>query len=135
MLGGLYRNSESKSIASVPVLNQVEDAAQRAIGGLLSGDLAGNPLTGTIGNRDTEESRRELVFLIKAETWRPGFAITDDLGFIEQEANKRRSPTDVILEVTQDIAGLFTGRDRDEKSASDEESENDEEPTDEAEQP
>ncbi len=115
MLGGLYRNSEAKSITSIPLLNQAEDAASKLVGGFLSNNLAGSPLSATFGNRDTEESRRELVFLIKAETWSPGFSITDDLGFIQQEASKRRSPTDVILEVTQDIAGIFTGK-KDEKS-------------------
>jgi len=118
MLGGLYRNSESNSITSVPLLKQAEDAAQKVVGNVISGSLNGSPLTATIGNRDSEESRRELVFLIKAETWRPGFSISDDLGFIQQEANKRRSPTDVILEVTQDIAGIFTGKERPEKSSS-----------------
>jgi Flp pilus assembly secretin CpaC len=103
ILGGLYRNTESKSITSVPLLSQAEDVAQSFVNNIVSGSMTGAPLSTTFGNRDTDESRRELVFLIKAETWRPGFAITDDLGFIQQEAQKRRSPTDVILEVTQDI--------------------------------
>ena len=115
MLGGLYRNSESKSITSVPLLSQAEDVAQTFVNNVISGNFTGAPLSTTFGNRDTDESRRELVFLIKAETWRPSFSITDDLGFIEQEAQKRRSPTDVILEVTQDIAGIFTGEKKDEE--------------------
>jgi Flp pilus assembly secretin CpaC len=114
MLGGLYRNSESKSITSVPLLSQAEDVAQSFVNNLVSGNLTGAPLSTTFGNRDTDESRRELVFLIKAETWRPSFSITDDLGFIQEEAQKRRSPTDVILEVTQDIAGIFTGERKEE---------------------
>ncbi len=119
ILGGLFRNTESKSITSVPLLSQAEDVAQNFVNNVISGSLTGSPLSTTFGNRDTDESRRELVFLIKAETWRPGFAITDDLGFIQQEAQKRRSPTDVILEVTQDIAGIFTGERRDEKTETD----------------
>jgi hypothetical protein len=136
LLGGLFRNTESKSISTIPLLTQAEGVAQNFVGNVISGEFASSPLSTTFGNRNSEESRRELVFLIKAETWRPGFSIADDLGFIEQEAQKRRSPTDIILEVTQDIADIFTGRERDEKKPESEtESEPAQSPTPQAEVP
>jgi len=111
LLGGLYRNSESKSIATAPLLAQAESAAIGVVQGLASGNIAATPISATLGSRKADESRRELAFLIKAETWRPAFSISDDLGFVQQEANKRRSPTDVIVEVAQGLAGILTPND------------------------
>ncbi len=111
LLGGLYRNSESKSIATAPLLAQVENAAIGVVQGIASGNIAATPISATLGSRKADETRRELAFLIKAETWRPAFSISDDLGFVQQEANKRRSPTDVIVEVAQGLAGILTPND------------------------
>ena len=111
MLGGLYRNSESKSIATAPLIAQAENAAVGLVQGIASGNIAATPVSATLGSRKADESRRELAFLIKAETWRPAFSISDDLGFVQQEANKRRSPTDVIVEVAQGLVGILTPND------------------------
>ncbi len=111
LLGGLYRNSESKSIATAPLIAQAENAAIGLVQGLASGNIAATPISATLGSRKADESRRELAFLIKAETWRPAFSISDDLGFVQQEANKRRSPADVIVEVAQGLAGILTPND------------------------
>jgi len=112
LLGGLYRNSESKSIATAPLVAQVENAAVGAIQSLASGNIGATPLSATLGSRKADETRRELVFLIKAETWRPAFSISDELGFVQQEANKRRSPTDVIADVAQGLVGIITPEDK-----------------------
>lgn len=112
LLGGLYRNSESKSIATAPLVAQVENAAVGAIQGLASGNIGATPLSATLGSRKADETRRELVFLIKAEAWRPAFSISDELGFVQQEANKRRSPADVIADVAQGLVGIITPEDK-----------------------
>jgi hypothetical protein len=112
LLGGLYRNSESKSIATAPLIAQAENAAIGVVQGIASGNIASTPISATLGSRKADETRRELAFLIKAETWRPAFSISDDLGFVQQEANKRRSPTDVIVEVAQGLVGILTPNDK-----------------------
>ena len=100
MLGGLYRNTESKSISTLPWLTQAEDVAVGFVENVLSGSFAASPLSATVGSRDTEEGRRELVFLIKCEIWRPSFTIPDTLGFEERlEAARRNPPSDVIRTV------------------------------------
>ncbi len=100
MLGGLYRNTESKSIATLPWLTQAEDVAVGFVENVLSGNFAASPLSATVGSRDTEQGRRELVFLIKSEIWRPAFTIPDTLGFEERlDAARRKPPSDVIRTV------------------------------------
>ena len=100
MLGGLYRNTESRSISTLPWLNQAEDLAVGFVENVVSGNLAASPLSAVLGSRNTEKGRRELVFLIKAEVWRPAYTIPDTLGFDERlEAAPRKPPSDVIREV------------------------------------
>ncbi len=100
MLGGLYRNTESRNISTLPWLTQAEDMAVGFVENVISGSLAASPLSATVGSRDTEVGRRELVFLIKAEAWRPAFTIVDMLGFEERlEAAPRTPPADVIRTV------------------------------------
>lgn len=100
MLGGLYRNTESRNISTLPWLTQAEDMAVGFVENVISGTLASSPLSATIGSRDTEEGRRELVFLIKAEAWRPAFTIVDMLGFEEGlDAQPQRPPADLIRTV------------------------------------
>ena len=100
MLGGLYRNTESKSISTLPWLTQAEDVAVGFVENVLSGSFAASPLSATVGSRNTEKSRRELVFLIKSEIWRPSFTIPDTLGFEDRlDATRRKPPSDVIRTV------------------------------------
>lgn len=97
MLGGLYRNTESKNISTLPWLTQAEDMAVGFVENVVSGTLAASPLSATVGSRKTQEGRRELVFLIKAEAWRPAFTVRDTLGFEERlDAARRRPPADLI---------------------------------------
>ncbi|MDK1021475.1 MAG: hypothetical protein QGD90_07550 [Candidatus Hydrogenedentes bacterium] len=100
MLGGLYRNTESRNISTLPWLTQAEDVAVGFVEKVVSGSLSASPLSATVGSRDTLEGRRELVFLIKAEAWRPAFTIVDMLGFEERlDAAPRRPPADLIRTV------------------------------------
>lgn len=103
MLGGLYRNTESRNISSLPWLTQAENVAVGFVENVLSGSFAASPISSTIGSRDTKKGRRELVFLIKSEVWRPAFTISDTLGIEGQTPeNGRRSPPDVITGVTDE---------------------------------
>ena len=105
MLGGLYRNTESKNISTLPWLMQAEDAAVGFVESVISGSLSPSPLSSTIGSRNTQEGRRELVFLIKCEVWGPAFTISDGLGFEErQERTRRKPPPDVIRSVSDERA-------------------------------
>ena len=80
ILGGLYRNSESKTLSTLPFLNQGENFLTGVLDSLIPGNSLSAPLTSTIGNRRREETRRELVFLLKAEIWSPSLALGNDLG-------------------------------------------------------
>lgn len=101
MLGGLYRNTESKNISTLPWLTQAENAAIGFVENVVSGSFSASPISSTIGSRNTEEGRRELVFLIKCEIWGPAFTISDGLGFEErQESTPIGTPPDVIQSVS-----------------------------------
>lgn len=107
ILGGLYRNTKSKSLATLPWLTQGENALMGAVDRLIPGNLVANPISSTIGNRRTDEGRRELVFLVKAEAWRPAFTVADDYGFGEEiKGRERIRPTDVITDVLEGISGI-----------------------------
>ena len=100
VLGGLYRNSETTNLSTAPWLTQGEDLAVGAIESFLSGASIASPLSATIGNRSTSDTRRELVFLVKAETWHPSFSIDDELGFDEpEEESKEELPDDVVTTI------------------------------------
>lgn len=112
VLGGLYRNSTSKSLDTVPWLTQGEDILSGALQRVVPFGSPQVPLSAGLGNQSLEESRRELVFLIKAEMWRPSLTISDDFGFNEEQAEpsrKRMSPTDVITGVLGEISEVPRG--------------------------
>lgn len=71
VLGGLYRDTKNKTLASLPWLTQTEEAVTGALNKILPGMKLRTPLSSILGNRAKQNSRRELVFLIKAEAWYP----------------------------------------------------------------
>ena len=78
--------------------------------GLIGSLLLG--LTAGLGHRKTEEGRRELVFLVRSELWRPAYTVADQFGFSEEEESaqsKKLLPTDVITGVLQDISKVPRG--------------------------
>lgn len=81
MLGGLYRNTESKSLSTLPWLRQGENIATGLVDRIIPGNPISAPLSATIGNRNEQQTRRELVFLIKVESWTESFSLGSDLGF------------------------------------------------------
>lgn len=103
VLGGLYRNTDTKSLTTIPWLTQVEDASTGLLERMIAGNVAVSPVSSTLGNRSKEESRRELVFLIKSEVWRESFTV---IGDIEPEEEEAEGPSNIITDVIQGITGI-----------------------------
>lgn len=110
ILGGLFRNRKTKSLESVPGLTKAEDLAVGLVERVVPGNFIGSPVSSALGNRTTEEQRRELVFFIKCEAWRPAYTVVDESVFEDdEEARERMKPTDVIGDVIGGIAGIPEG--------------------------
>jgi hypothetical protein len=110
VLGGLYRNTKTKSLETLPWLAQAEDTAVALAERVVPGNFLGSPLSASVGNRSTEDARRELVFFIKVEAWRPSYTLAEH-GFNEAESKPKEkvSPTDVISGVIQGITQVPKG--------------------------
>lgn len=110
ILGGLFRNRKIKSLDTVPGLTKAEDLAVGLVERVVPGNFIGSPVSSTLGNRLSEETRRELVFFIKCETWRPAYTVADESHFENEEEPKERiKPTDIIGNVIGGIAGIPEG--------------------------
>lgn len=112
VLGGLYSNTETKTIDTLPWISQAEEAAVSLAERIVPGDFLALPFSSVLGNRTANESRRELVFFIKAEIWRPAFTLPDEPGFAEEEtvdAVRRKTPGDVIQDVITGITDIPQG--------------------------
>ncbi len=106
ILGGLYRNRKAKESATVPWLNQGEKVAVGAAERVVPGNVLVSPLSSTLGSRRTTTERRELVFFIKTETWRPAYTVADDLfggGFEEEDADAKQTPGDYVTHVGKKV--------------------------------
>jgi len=111
VLGGLYRNTKTKSLSTVPWLSQAEDVAVGLAERAVPGSFIGSPLSATIGNREVSEDRRELVFMIKADVWRPSYTIGetmdfDDIEAEEVEPEEEKSPTDIVTDIVDAITDV-----------------------------
>lgn len=118
ILGGLYRNTRTRTSSSVPWLIQGEELANGLIQRVTPFKAPEIPLTQGIGNKKKDEGRRELVFLLKAELWRPSYTVADQYGFTTEEEKKstKISPTEIITnvlgglkEIPEGIAEGITG--------------------------
>lgn len=112
VIGGLYRNVNNKSLDTVPWLNQAEDVAVGLANRLIPGNLVPSPLSASIGNRSTEESRRELVFFIKAEVVPLSYTVMGGHGFNDMPVEERMTlprPKDVITDVLEGSGELVRG--------------------------
>jgi hypothetical protein len=108
ILGGLYRNSESRTLSTLPGLPRMENFVNSAVERIVPFGVPDAPLSSSVGNNKSSNTRRELVFLIKTDVWKPVDTVASDLGFSEEEeANKeKRSPADVISGVLESITGI-----------------------------
>ena len=110
MLGGLFRNSENTTISTAPWASQGEDLVQGTIDRFIPGTSIGNPISTSLGNKQKNELRRELVFLIKAKIWDPNLSITGDFGLSDEDEEKpKSSPADVINSLLEGISGIPRG--------------------------
>ncbi len=110
VLGGLYRNTKNKDLSTLPWLTQGSDIVQGAFQRMTPFMTPSIPITAGLGGQHTSEGRRELVFLIKAERWRPAFTVAGDFGFDEEEDDGRRTrPSDVITGVIEGITDISEG--------------------------
>ncbi len=109
VMGGLYRNAKTKSLSSAPWVTQAEDMAIGLAERVVPGNVLGSPVSATLGNRATNESRRELVFFIKAESWRPAFTVATDNALQVEEPAPKPKPADVITGVLEGITQLPQG--------------------------
>ena len=119
ILGGLYRNTKSKSVSSVPGVFQTEELAANAINKALPGaNDTQLPLSSLLGNSSRAESRRELVFMIRTDVWRKSNVVADEFGLFDESSgeagetedntkapSKQKSATDIIMGVLEDLTG------------------------------
>ena len=109
ILGGLYRNTKNKSLSTLPWLSQGEDLVMGLADRVLPGrDVLGSPISASVGNRKTSEGRRELVFLIKAELWKPAFTVSEDFG-LEVAENESVTLPGVIQGISEIPQGIMEG--------------------------
>jgi type II secretory pathway component GspD/PulD (secretin) len=86
ILGGLYRNTKQKNLASLPWLTQGENMINNVVSQISPmNNTPRIPLIGPFGNRSENESRRELVFIVKADVWRKAFTVTEGFGLESEE--------------------------------------------------
>ena len=112
ILGGLYRSTKSRDLKTLPWLTQGEDLFNGMVQRLSPVNVPEIPLSAGIGNQNIDEGRRELVFLVRAELWRPSYTVADEFGFQESSGTQkedRKRPTDVITGVLGEISGIPQG--------------------------
>jgi Flp pilus assembly secretin CpaC len=86
ILGGLYRSTKNKSVASLPWLTQGENILNNVIEKISPvDDTPDIPLASSLGNREDKEARRELVFLVKADMWRKAYTVSQGMELYDQE--------------------------------------------------
>lgn len=85
ILGGLFRNTQNKSLSTLPWLTQAEDLTVGAVDRLVPGEILARPLSSILGNREKSQGRRELVFMIKSEIWRPAFTVLNEPALLDDE--------------------------------------------------
>ncbi len=123
VLGGLYRNTKNKNLATLPWLTSGQDVLNSVVQRVSPFAVPSVPITTGLGNQSVEEGRRELVFLVKSEL--KTFTEVDEFEFVEEQADAPREkvkPTDVIKgisDIPQELVeGIAGGVPQDEVSES-----------------
>lgn len=97
ILGGLYRNTKNKSVASLPWLAQGENIINNAVEWISPLEETSKlPLTSLFGNKDEKEIRRELVFLVKADLWRKAHTVIEGSELTEESIEEPDAEGEVI---------------------------------------
>lgn len=129
VMGGLYFKKNQKDLSTLPWLAQGEDFTNSLVQRVMPFNVPQVPLSASVGKQDNRDIRRELVFLIKAELWKPAFTLADEFGFTEESGgaekdgkkeSKKKSPADVITgviggitDIPQDIVEGISGDKKD----------------------
>jgi hypothetical protein len=106
MLGGLYRNTDNKDLATLPWLTQGDRFMNGLIQRVLPFGVQPVPLSSSIGNNKLTHGRRELIFLIKADV--P--TLLFDEGPLEEEKDSMlTNPTGLVTDVLKSIGDIPKG--------------------------
>ncbi len=98
ILGGLYRNTKHKNVATLPWLTQGENMIHRVADRISPlAETPRVPLTSTLGNREETESRRELVFMVKADLWRKAYTVAEGFGMFDEPAAEAPEEEEEII--------------------------------------
>ncbi len=115
MLGGLFRNTENKDLATLPWLTQGDRFMNGFIRRAVPFGVQPVPLSSSIGNNKLSHGRRELIFLIKADV---PTLIFDEGVTVAEEESMLTNPTGVVTgilrglgEIPREIGEEVTGED------------------------
>lgn len=103
MLGGLYRNTDNKDLSTLPWLTQSDQFLNSLIQRIMPFAVEPVPLSSSIGNNTTSKSRRELIFLIKADV--PSLVFSESMSF-EEDRGLLKAPTGVVTGVIKSITDI-----------------------------
>lgn len=109
VLGGLYRNTKNKDLATLPWLTTGQDVFNSMVQRVSPFAVPSVPITTGLGNQRVEEGRRELVFLVKSTL--KTFTEIDEFEFVDEAPaeEKDKKPTDVIRDITDIPQELVEG--------------------------
>ena len=97
IMGGLYRNTKHKNLATLPWLTQGENMVNNVSNRVMPfTEVPRIPLASTLGNRNETESRRELVFLVKADMWRKSYTVAEGFGEFDEIEEEAEIEEDII---------------------------------------
>ncbi len=96
ILGGLYRNTKNKNVATLPWLTQSENALNSMAGRLSPLSETPRIPLASLGNQARDEMRRELVFLVKADMWRKAYTVAEGFGFYDDVEEEEEEEEEII---------------------------------------
>lgn len=111
VLGGLFRNRKLKSVDTVPGLSKLEDMTIGLAERVIPGNMLSGRATSMLGNKASEVQRRELVFFVKVEGWKPAYTVREEEGIEDEDSGKKglMRPTDIIENVIGGITSIPEG--------------------------
>ncbi len=110
VLGGLFRNRTLKSVDTIPGISKLEDMTIGLAERVIPGNMLSGRASSLLGNKSSEEQRRELVFFVKVEGWRNSFTVREEQ--TADEAGERKGtirPSDIIGNVIGGITSIPEG--------------------------
>lgn len=111
VLGGLFRNRTLKNLDTIPGISKLEDMTIGLAERVIPGNLLAGRASSALGKKTKEEQRRELVFFVKVEGWRPSYTVREEAHPEDQGDEKKghMRPTDIIGNVIGGITSIPEG--------------------------